>query len=102
MPELPEPSSSAGPDFPSLQRIGEFLRTILRLERSFRELKAENAALRSKLDELQRIVDDHNGQLKQIGDFTRTAMENRVEARAEEVATRATERMLNLLFDKEK
>lgn len=78
----------------SWRRIGEFVRNLLEIERSVRSLTAENRALRSKVDELQRMVDEHNGQLKLLSDFVRSSLDERVERRAEEAALRTLERFM--------
>jgi len=80
-------------DLPSWRRIGEFVRNILRLERSVESLRKENSELDQRVGALQRQVDEQTGQLKVILDFVNKALDDRVEARAEEASIRAFERM---------
>ncbi|HEX9905232.1 MAG TPA: hypothetical protein VGA77_09735 [Propylenella sp.] len=80
-------------DLPSWRRIGEFVRNILRLERSMEALSVENRELDQRVGALQRQVDEQAGQLKVMLDFINKALDDRVEARAEDAAIRAFERM---------
>jgi predicted RNase H-like nuclease (RuvC/YqgF family) len=83
-------------DFLSWRRIGEFVRNILRLERSVEALKKENKELDGRVITLQRQVDEQAGQLKVLLDFVNKALDERVESRAEEAAIRAFERMASV------
>ncbi len=80
-------------ELPSWRRIGEFVRNILRLERSVEALKAENKELDQRVGVLQRQVDEQAGQLKVLLDFVNKALDERVASQAEEAAIRAFERM---------
>jgi hypothetical protein len=80
--DQPPQQPSGSDDSFSWRRIAEFIRNILEVERSIRSLRSENAELRAKVDELQRMVDDHNGQLKLISNFVKTSLDERVERRA--------------------
>jgi hypothetical protein len=92
-PELPKGSENA---LPSWRRVGEFVRNVLRLERSVEALKKENAELDRHVSTLQRQVDDQAGQLKVLVDFVNKALDERVDSRAEEASIRAFERMASL------
>ncbi len=79
----------------SWRRAGEFLKNILSLERSYRSLKSDNEQLRRQVDELQRLVDDHNGQLKAILSTLNSTIANRIEASAEKAAVETVLRLLD-------
>jgi predicted RNase H-like nuclease (RuvC/YqgF family) len=83
-------------DLPSWRRIGEFIRNILRLERSVEALKKENRELEQRVGTLQRQVDEQAGQLRVLSDFVSKALDERVESRAEEASIRAFERMASI------
>lgn len=83
-------------ELPSWRRIGEFVRNVLRLERSVEALKNENSELNRRVGTLQRQVDDQAGQLKVLVDFVNKALDERVDSRAEEASIRAFERMATL------
>ena len=76
------------------RRAAEFLKNILRLERSVSNLEGENIELRKRVEELQRSVDDHNGQLKAILATMNAAIENGVSSRAERIAIDTVVRLL--------
>ncbi len=80
----------------SWKRFGEFIRNILRLERSVDALKRENADLDQRLAALQRQFDEQTGQLSVLVEFVNKALDERVESRAEEAAIRVFERMASL------
>jgi hypothetical protein len=92
--ERPAKDISGGEDTSAWRRVGEFLRNILEIERSIRGLRSENAELRARVDELQRMVDEHHGQLKLLSDFVKTSLDDRVERRAEDAAMRTLERFM--------
>jgi hypothetical protein len=71
---------------PMLRRIGEVVRTILGLVESVSQLKAKNDVLTIKIDELRREVDQQAGQIKVLMEFVRSALDDRVERRAEAAA----------------
>ncbi len=81
----------------SWRRFGEFIRNILRLERSVEALKKENAELDRRFAALQRQFDEQTGQLTVLLEFVNKALDERVESRAEEAAIRAFERMASLM-----
>jgi chaperonin cofactor prefoldin len=83
-------------EIPSWRRIGEFVRNVLRLERSVEALKKENGELNQRVGALQRQVDGHAGQLKVLVDFVNKALDERIESRAEEASIRAFERMASV------
>jgi hypothetical protein len=71
---------------PMLRRIGEVIKTILGLVDSVAQLKEKNDALTLKVDELQRQVDQQAGQVTVLLEFVRSALDDRVEKRAEAAA----------------
>ena len=83
-------------NLPSWRRVGEFIRNILRLERSVESLRVENKELDQRVAALQRQVDEQSGQLKVLLDFINKALDERVESRAEEASIRAFERMASI------
>jgi hypothetical protein len=92
-PDPPTKAESVVRDVVSWRRLGEFVRNILRLERSVEALKAENTELDQRIGTLQRQLDEQTGQLTVLLDFVNKALDERVESRAEEAAIRAFERM---------
>lgn len=80
----------------SWRRLGEFIRNILRLERSVETLKQQNIELDRRVATLQRQVDEQAGQLRVLLDFVNKALDERVDTRAEEASVRAFERMAAL------
>ncbi len=83
-------------ELPSWRRIGEFIRNILRLERSVEALRTENKELDQRVSALQRQLDEQTGKLKVLTDFVSKALDERIEARAEEASIRAFERMASI------
>jgi hypothetical protein len=71
---------------PMLRRIGEVVGTILSLVDSVAQLKAKNDILTAKVDELRREVDQQAGQVKVLIEFVRSALDDRVEKRAQAAA----------------
>ena len=71
---------------PMLRRIGEVVGTILSLVESVAQLKAKNDVLTAKVDELRREVDQQAGQVKVLMEFVRSALDDRVEKRAQPAA----------------
>jgi cell division protein FtsB len=69
-----------------LRRIGEVVRTILSLVESVAQLKAKNDVLSAQVDELRREVDQQAGQVKVLMEFVRSALDDRVEKRAQAAA----------------
>jgi hypothetical protein len=69
-----------------LRRIGEVVGTILSLVDSVAQLKAKNDILTAKVDELRREVDQQAGQVKVLIEFVRSALDDRVEKRAQAAA----------------
>jgi cell division protein FtsB len=69
-----------------LRRIGEMVGTILSLVDSVAQLKAKNDILTAKVDELRREVDQQAGQVKVLIEFVRSALDDRVEKRAQAAA----------------
>jgi len=63
----------------SWRRFGEFVRNILRLERSVEALKKENAELDARFAALQRQFDEQTGQLAVLLEFVNKALDERVE-----------------------
>lgn len=95
-PGRPGLSKELESEIPSWRRIGEFVRNVLRLERSVEALKQENAELNQRVGALQRQVDEQAGQLKVLVDFVNNALGERIDSRAEEASIRAFERMASL------
>jgi hypothetical protein len=79
--------------FPSWDQIGDFVLSTIQLKRSVDALKDENRKLDERIAAMQRQLDEQTGQLRILSEFVNKAMEERVEARAEEAAVRAFERM---------
>jgi hypothetical protein len=71
---------------PMLRRIGEVVRTILSLVESVAQLRAKNDVLTAQVDELRREVDQQAGQVKVLMEFVRSALDDRVEKRAQSAA----------------
>ena len=94
--DLPAQSEGHGQEILSWRRFAEFIRNVLRLERSVEALKKENAELDQRIGALQRQFDEQTGQLRVLLDFVNKALDERVESRAEEAAIRAFERMVSL------
>lgn len=102
MPET-SPKPAEGPAEDSAfgwKRAAEFLKNILRLERSVTRLEEENERLRQRVEELQRAVDDHNGQLKAILSTLNSVIDHSVEARAERIAIDTVVRLLDKKIDR--
>jgi predicted RNase H-like nuclease (RuvC/YqgF family) len=93
----PAPLEKSEQDLLSWRRFGEFIRNVLRLERSVEALKKENGELDQRIKALQRQFDEQTGQLKVLADFVNKALDERVESQAEEAAIRAFERMASLV-----
>jgi hypothetical protein len=78
-------------------RIGEFLKNVLRIERSVEGLRNENKFLRERLETMQRQLDQQTGQLLVLSEFVTKALDDRVAAKADEAAVRAVDRIMQLL-----
>lgn len=59
-------------------------------------LKEENRKLDARIAAMQRQLDEQTGQLRILSEFVNKAMEEQVEARAEEAAVRAFQRMATI------
>ena len=82
-----KPPAPRGPNVvPMLRRIGEVVKTILGLVRSMEQLKARNDVLTTKVDELQRKIDQQAGQVEVLLRFVAGALDDRIEKRAEAAA----------------
>jgi hypothetical protein len=82
--------------FPSWGQIGDFRAQHDPAKRSVDALKDENRKLDERIAAMQRQLDEQTGQLRILSEFVNKAMEERVEARAEEAAVRAFERMATI------
>jgi hypothetical protein len=69
-----------------LRRIGDVVKTIFSLVEAVSQLKAENELLMKEISELRREVDEQAGQVKVLIEFVRSALEDRMERRAEAAA----------------
>lgn len=103
-----EQGGSPGEDEPeasgqqvSWRRFGEFFANILRLERTVARLDQDNRRLRDQVTGLQRMVDDHNGQLKAILATLDTSIASRIENAADRAAIDAVVRLLESRNDQD-
>ncbi len=87
--DLPDKEAAFG-----WRRIAELVKNIFLLERSVQRLEAENRELRKRVEELQRSVDDHNGQLKAILASLDTTIKTSVESSAQRIAIDTVLRLL--------
>lgn len=92
-PPTTAPEQVEGDSLPTLRRIAEFIRNVLRLERNIESIKQENQFLKDRIETMQRQLDEQSGQLKVLVDFVTRSLDDKVAARAEEAAIRAFERM---------
>jgi len=81
---------------PSWRKIAEFVTGVFQLQRSVEQLKRDNERLREEVSRLQRIVDDHTGQLKVMMTLMETAVNERAVRAGENAALRLVEQMLML------
>ena len=85
-----EPPAPRGSNVvPMLRRLGEAVKTIIGLVNSVEHLKSRNDALATKVDELQRKVDQQAGQVEVLLRFVIGALDDRIEKRAETAARAA-------------
>ncbi|MCR9122235.1 MAG: hypothetical protein NXH91_08165 [Phyllobacteriaceae bacterium] len=98
-PEKDEPGASS--EQVSWRRFGEFFANILRLERTVARLEQDNRQLRNQVTALQRMVDDHNGQLKAILATLETSIASRIESAADRAAIDAVVRLLETRGDQD-
>jgi hypothetical protein len=85
-----EPPAPRGPNVvPMLRRLGEAVRTIIGLVHSVEQLKNRNDVLTTKVDELQRKIDQQAGQLEVLLRFVSGALDDKIEKRAEAAARAA-------------
>lgn len=90
MSEDKTPVSSAEEEGPfSLRKVGEFFLRVWDLQRDTKDLKEQCARLQAQVDAQQRIIDEHNGQLKVILTTLDRGIENRIQSVAEETVIRA-------------
>jgi phage shock protein A len=78
----------------SLSRVGELLKNVLQLETNVAVLQEENQKLRQEVGRLQRMVDEHNGQLKVLVGALNTTLESRVQTAAQQAAIDTMTRLL--------
>jgi len=90
------PPKPSGRYLPSWVQISEFVLSTLQLKHSVDALKKENRELDRRIAALQRQFDEQTGELRILSEFVNKALEERVEARAEEAALRAFERMATI------
>ena len=85
-----EPPAPRAPNVvPLLRRLGEAVKTIIGLVHSVEQLKSRNDVLATKVDELQRKVDQQAGQVEVLLRFVVGALDDRIEKRAEAAARAA-------------
>jgi len=84
---------------PSWKKVGEFVTGIFQLQRSVERLQKQNDALQSEVARLQRITDDHSGQLKTIMALIESTVNERAAQRAETAAMRMVQQLLALRDD---
>ena len=78
----------------SIKRAGDFLKNILDLEANVSQLQKENAQLRDEVGRLQRLVDEHSGQLRVRVGALNSTLENRVTLAAQKAAIDTAVRLL--------
>jgi len=81
----------------SLKRGFEFLKTVLDIEGSIKSLKEENKQLREQVAALERDIIALKGQHSVLMDFIKSAMNDRIDARAREATAEAVDRYLSFL-----
>lgn len=101
MDEIPDQGAEMEPEskgkFPfSIRKIGEFLANTLRLERDVTNLKEKVKKLEVQVSAMQRQADEQSGQMKQLGAFVHSALNERIDARAEQAAMHLFKRLLVL------
>jgi hypothetical protein len=78
-----EPPAPRGPNVvPMLRRLGEAVKIIIGFVHSVEQLKRRNDVLATKVDELQRKIDQQAGQLEVLLRFVTGALDDRIEKRA--------------------
>ena len=82
MTEAKPPAPRSQNVVPVLRRMGEAVKMIFGLVESVEQLRAKNAVLTAKVDELRREVDQQAGQVMVLMQFVRSALDDRVEKRA--------------------
>jgi len=101
MTDAPPPGSPPETSWPtpSWKKISEFVSGVFQLQRSVERLKEQNKALQAEVARLQRISDDHSGQLKTIIALIESTVNDRAVQRAEEAALRMVQQMMSLRQD---
>ena len=85
-----EPPAPRGPNVvPMLRRLGEAVKAIIGLVDSVEQLKSRNEVLATKVDELQRQIDQQAGQIEVLLRFVSSALDDRIEKRVEAAARAA-------------
>ncbi|MEM9734916.1 MAG: hypothetical protein AAF903_15760 [Pseudomonadota bacterium] len=70
----------------SWKRLVGFIRNVVRLEAEIQDLRQQNSNLERRIEELQRIVNNHEGQLKVLLTAMNSTTERAVKAEAQELA----------------
>lgn len=98
----PHQSGSAGEEkwpAPSWRKVAEFVTGVFQLQRSVDQLKKDNERLRSEVSRLQRLTDEHTGQLKIMMTLLETTVNERAVRTAENAAARVVQQLLMLRDD---
>ena len=85
---------------PSWGKIGEFVLSVVQIQRSVETLEKQNARLRDEIERLQRQVDEQGGQLRVLLAFVQTSLREQVETSAEKAAARLFATLIDMRVDR--
>ena len=94
-----DPKDQKSWQFPSWNKIGEFVVATFQMQRAIASLKESNKKLEAQVESLKREVDGHAGQLKTIMTFIDSAINDRAAQSGERAALRAIEQLLSFRGD---
>jgi hypothetical protein len=94
--EPPETGSAPrGSWFPSPKSLGKFFLDVLQLQRTVEKLRIQNEKQQNLINQLQRQVDDHNGQIAVIREFMTSAIHETAARSGERAAMQVMRALLD-------
>jgi hypothetical protein len=87
-----EPGTGFWPDWLTPRRAAEFIRNVIHLESSVKQIQEDNRELRSNIVQLQKQLTEQNAKLLVLVDFVKQTLVERIDTRAELTVRRILDR----------
>lgn len=86
-----QPGGGFWPDWLTPRRAAEFVRDVINLQSSVKQIQEDNRALRNEVQHLQKQVIEQNAKLLVLVDFVKQTLTERIDTRAELTVRRILE-----------